>query len=70
MAKRIFKNKRYTVERYENDGETLLCGILEGSDVQAILKGFKYDEMFGMYFDNKASVGYFVEEVLKGDIEL
>ena len=60
--KRIFKDKRYRVTKYTKD-ITSDCGILSGEDVHLILKGYKYDEMFELYYNGSATVGYDVQEV-------
>lgn len=60
--KRIFKDKRYRVTKYTNDTASD-CGVLSGDDVHAVLKGYKYDEAFEMYFNASATVGYDVQEV-------
>ena len=50
--------QNYEVEKYEANGECSNLGILPYEDVKRILKGYKYDEGFGMYFSPKANIGY------------
>lgn len=60
--KRIFKSRLYKVTKYTVDtvGD---CGILNGDDVHAVLKGFTYDEELEMYFNQSGKIGYDVIEV-------
>ncbi len=60
--KRIFKNKFYKVVKYTADTSSD-CGILNGDDVHAVLKGFTYDEELEMYFNQSGKIGYDVQEV-------
>ena len=54
--------RNYRVERYESAGQDSELGILPYEDVKRILKGYKYDELLGMYFSGKANIGYYITE--------
>ena len=54
--------QNYEVEKYEADGTNSNLGTLPYEDVKRILKGYKYDEMFEMYFSPKANIGYAISE--------
>lgn len=61
---KIESGKRYRVERistYANDDADY--GVLPGDDVKRILKGYTYDEQFGLWYSGSCKVGYSVEEV-------
>lgn len=59
--------KNYRVWKYitkvNGDTEHLDCGNLPEGDVKRMLKGYKYDEMFGMWFSKAANIGYELEEI-------
>ena len=57
--------KNYNVEKYvhkTNDIEVSNYGLLPGTDVKSILKGYKYDDDLGMWFSKHANIGYYVCE--------
>lgn len=62
---KIDNNKNYFVEKYvtkKDDIEVSNCGLLPGSDVKSMLKGYKYDEELEMWFSAHATIGYDVQE--------
>lgn len=59
---KIRNDKTYNVTKYTQT-QTLDCGNLPGTDVNAILKGYKYDENYGMWFSERGKIGYDVTEV-------
>lgn len=59
----IKKEKLYKVEKYPANGKSTDLGILPGTDVKSILKGYTYDSTFEMWFSGKANIGYDIEEV-------
>ena len=63
---KIEANKNYEVEKYiykADDVEVRNYGTISGADVAAMLKGYKYDEMFEMWYSGHANIGYAVQEV-------
>ena len=54
--------KNYEVTRIDSKG-IHEYGSLAESDVKRMLKGYEYDELFGMWFSPKANVSYTVEEI-------
>lgn len=58
---KIENSKDYKVTKYTATN-TISCGVLPGEDVNRLLKGYKYDEDFGMWFTEKATTGYDVTE--------
>ena len=48
----------YKVEKYLANGTCSDCGRLPKEDVKRMLKGYKYDEEFDMYFSRGANIGY------------
>ena len=59
---KIESTKSYKVTK-DAKGTISNLGILNGSDVKVLLKGFKYDEMFDEWFNAKATIGYEVSEI-------
>ena len=57
----IKADKNYKVEKYTK--EIFDLGILPGTDVKRILKGYEEDELLGMWFSPKCKVAYTVEEI-------
>jgi len=62
---KIKTDKNYEVTKYEfnkGDVKDYSIGVLPGSDVKAIIKGYKYDEEFGMFFSKRAEIAYDITE--------
>lgn len=59
---KIEAKKTYKVTKYLVDGCTSDIGELDGTDVKSLLKGYSYDETYGMWFSKAAKIGYDVEE--------
>lgn len=63
---KIKADKNYEVTKYEfnkGDVKDFSIGVLPGSDVKGIIKGYKYDEEFGMFFSRRAEIAYDIAEV-------
>lgn len=55
--------KYYDVTKYCHGGKVFLCGVLSENEVKPMLRGYKYDESLGMWFSEKANVGYDLKEI-------
>ena len=53
--------KTYKVTKFAKTDTDL--GNLPGTDVRKMLKGYTYDEDFGIWYSPAANIGYSVEEV-------
>ena len=61
---KIENGKNYNVDLYmSNEDKPRSYGRLPGEDVKRMLKGCKYDNLFGMWFTPKANKAYDVTEV-------
>lgn len=54
------KIKNYKVEKYTANMELFDCGRLPYEDVKRMLKGYKYDDEFEMYFSKAGNIAYSV----------
>ena len=59
---KIERSKRYRVVKSTTEDFTDL-GVLPGSDVKRLLKGYILDERYDMFFSEKGFTGYVIEEV-------
>ena len=53
-------NKTYHVTKYGKTDSDL--GNLPGADVRKILKGYTYDDRYGLWYSPAANIGYYIEE--------
>ena len=60
---KIESKKFYRVTKYLSNGSDSDMGVLPGTDVKNILKGYSFDDQWGMWYSNRANVGYDVQEV-------
>lgn len=59
---RIESRKHYKVVKFFGDNVNDY-GILPCEDVKRLLRGYTWDDTFGMFFSPKANIGYDVKEV-------
>lgn len=59
---KIENGKTYMVTKYQQNGTNIDYGRLPGEDVKRLLKGYDYDENYGLWFSPKANCGYDIEE--------
>lgn len=66
---KIMAGKEYKVCRYINHGngeiEDREYGILPAEDVKTMVRGYKYDSDFDMWFTPKANISLDIQEVTR-----
>lgn len=60
---KIASKRNYQVTKYVCGNQLYDLGILPGTDVRRLLKNCEYDERFGLWFTEKATLGYEVKPV-------
>ena len=58
----IKKESFYKVTKMAATGKDSNLGTLPGEDVKKLLKGYTYDETFGLWYSEKATLAYDVTE--------
>lgn len=59
---RLSKDKTYHVTKYAG-GKSYDMGTYNGAEVRKIIGSAKYEEIFEMFFTEKANIGYDVVEM-------
>lgn len=64
-VEKIEKGESYFIRQFRSNGETRNYGILPAEDVRELLRGYKYDEKYGMWFTSAANRGFTIYRIIR-----
>lgn len=62
-ASKIVNGETYTIVKVNSSRTLANYGQVQAEDARAILKGYKYDELYGLWFSKSGAIAYEVKRV-------